>query len=215
MIHIAIADEQKLLRESLAATIRQFGNMQVSIEAGDNRQLIKTIESGEVPDIVLTDISISILNGGAAIAQLRALNVKIIIMSTRDDEEFIARMLQIGINGFVVKNSGISDLKKAIEQVYQNGYYFTDTVLKVLQVGIHPSTQSKKMEIRPRLTQRERQVLDLICKEHSTKEIASKLRLSQRTIEGHRNHLLEKTGAKSTTSLVVYALKNHLVEINM
>lgn len=218
-ILIAVADDQVLFRESLVQTIGLFNNMEVMIEADNGQQLLQKIDAGErKPGIVLLDLNMPLMNGIEATKKLHALypDIKIIVLSVHGDEKHVARMVQLGINGFVAKNAGLAELRRAIEAAYYNGFYFNEAVVKVLQGGMpvlttRPAAGNNALL---QLTRREKEILTLICRELNTSEIASRLYVSKRTVEGHRNHLLEKTGARNIAGLVLFALKHKLVDVD-
>lgn len=219
LINIALAEDQALFRECLASNIRNFANMNVIIEAANGKELLDKIANSAIkPDIVLMDLDMPVMNGIETMQHLREglPEVKIIILSVHGEEEFVARMVQKGINGYLVKNADLEEVRKAIETAYTKGFYFNDIVVRILQSGaLQKKQKSKGFDISMSLTSREKEILDLICNEFTNSEIAEKLFLSVRTIDGHRNNLLEKTGARNTAGLVAFALRHNLVYLNV
>lgn len=125
-------------------------------------------------------------------------------------------MIQQGVNGYIAKNSELSELKSAIETTFNNGFYFNEMVLKTLQSGkLLNKTNIRGFDPGSALTQREKEILTLICKEYTTAEIAEELSISLRTVDGHRNNLLVKTGAKNVAGLVVFAFKHKIVDADL
>lgn len=218
MKRIAIAEDQVLFRESLVANIKSAGTIDVVIEAGNGRELIDRIRKlPDPPDIVLMDLSMPEMNGLEATKWLREHmpDIRIIVLSVHGDEKSVARMVQQGVNGYLAKDAELQEVHKAIDSVYEKGFYFNDAMLKALQSGtLQKKLKMSEFNIVESLTRREREVLDMICKEYTTQEIAEQLFLSVRTVEGHRNNLLLKTGARNTAGLVIFALKNSMINLD-
>lgn len=218
MKRIAIAEDQVLFRESLVANIKALGSIDVVLEAGNGRELIDRVRKlPEPPDIILMDLSMPEMNGLEATKYLREHmpDIRIIVLSVHGDEKSVARMVQQGVNGYLAKDAELREVHKAIESVYEKGFYFNDAMLKALQSGtLQKKLKMSEFNIVESLTRREREVLDMICKEFTTQEIAEKLFLSVRTVEGHRNNLLLKTGARNTAGLVIFALKNSIISLD-
>lgn len=219
IINIAVAEDQVLFRECFVANIRRFEHLNIIAEAGNGRQLLDMIASTPVkPDIVLTDLSMPEMNGIELTRQLRCdyPDVKIIVLSVLGDEKYVSSMAQLGVNGYLAKNAELDEVRRAVESVHERGFFFNDTMRKGLKMEDATSrTRRNQLHVVDSLTRREREVLDLICHEYTTPEIAEKLFLSVRTIEGHRNNLLEKTGARNTAGLVIFALRNDLVSVGI
>lgn len=217
LIRIAVTDDQVMFRECLVNNIKSFGNMEVLFEAGNGIELLKSMNESESvqPDIVLMDLNMPEMNGMEATRQLKATfpDVRVIILSVHGEEKHITRMIQQGVNGYIAKNSELSELKNAIETTFHNGFYFNEMVLKTLQSGkLLNKTTIRGFDAGSSLTQREKEILTLICQELTTAEIAEQLCISLRTVDGHRNNLLVKTGAKNVAGLVVFAFKNKIVD---
>jgi DNA-binding NarL/FixJ family response regulator len=218
-INIAVVEDQALFRECFVANIRKFNHLNIIAEAGNGRQLLDMIAAAPVkPDIVLTDLSMPEMNGLEVTKRLRTAypDMKIIVLSVLGDEKYVSSMVQQGVNGYLAKNAEMDEVCRAIESVYEKGFFFNDTMMKGLQsdTGVK-KLKANRFNLTDHLTRRELEVLDLICREHTTHEIAEKLFLSVRTVEGHRNNLLEKTGARNTAGLVIFALRNELVSVGI
>ena len=220
LIKIAVIDDQVMFRECLVNNIKSFGNMEVMFEAGNGLELLKAMhECGDVkPDIVLMDLNMPEMNGMEATKQLKISfpDVRVIVLSVHGEEKHVSRMIQQGVNGYIAKNSELSELKNAIETTYHNGFYFNEMVLKTLQSGkLLNKTSLRGFDAGSSLTQREKEILGLICEELTTPEIADKLSISLRTVDGHRNNLLVKTGAKNVAGLVVFAFKHKIIDTDL
>ncbi|MBI3237958.1 MAG: response regulator transcription factor [Flavobacteriia bacterium] len=138
--------------------------------------------------------------------------IKIIILSVHDDENFIARLIEQGAHGYLVKDSDPQEVYEAIVSVYNKGSYINQRTLKAIQhnMGKKPKPILKANDD---ITKREVEILQLTCKQYTAEEIAEKLFISVKTVNGHRNNLLQKTGSRNVTGLVIYAIKNNLVEL--
>jgi DNA-binding NarL/FixJ family response regulator len=218
-INVAIADDQLLFRECLVDNLKKFQDLNIFMESANGAELLSKIAVSEIkPDVVLMDLNMPEMNGLETTLKLREIlpEAKILILSVHGEVSYVARMVQQGVNGYLAKNSTLDEVYKAILTSHESGFYFNETVKFVLQSGVlNKRKKITNFNNEPFFTNREKEILQLICKEYTTQEIADKLFLSIRTIDGHRNHLLEKTGAKNTAGLVVFALRNNLIEMEM
>lgn len=217
MINIAIADDQKLFRKGMGALIGSFENMQLVFEAGNGKELIALCrEAQPKPDVVLLDLSMPEMNGLEALKVLKVEfpTIRAIILTIHEVENFILATIQAGANGYLAKNAEPEEVEVAIREVFKNDFYFTVPMLEIMRKGLTKKTQPALLD-HERLTNREKEVLQLICKQFSSQEIAEKLFLSHRTVEGHRNNLLAKTGSRNTAGLVLFALKHQLLDIDL
>lgn len=202
-----IVDDHKIFRESLAFMLVNQANIEVLAQANNGKELIDLLKTTK-PDIVLLDIEMPIMDGVEATRQAVLLypDIKILILSMHKDEEFYSSMIDLGVKGFILKESDSSEVKKAIDEILDGNLYFSQDLLVNM---LKKRKDTKQIE----LTQRENEVLTLIAKGLSNTEIADKLFISARTVEKHRAELLLKTESKNSISLVVYAIKNGLVTI--
>jgi len=207
-IKTVIVDDHNLFRNGLKFILNQFENIEVVGEASNGKEFLILLENITLPDIVLLDINMPILNGieAAKISLQKYPKLKIIVLSMYGESEYYNTMIDIGVKGFILKDCDNKELKEAIERVHAGGTYFSQEILISL-------IKEKKSNEKINLTKREKEILELICKGYSNNEIAEKLFISQRTVERHRANLLEKTNSKNSISLVVFALKNKLVDL--
>ncbi|WP_316765511.1 response regulator transcription factor [Pedobacter frigiditerrae] len=215
-INIAIADDQKLFRKGMAALIGSFENMSLVFEAGNGLELLELCDScEEKPDIVLLDLSMPEMNGLDALKILKEKHpsIRVVILSSHEVESFILATIQAGANGYLAKNAEPEEVELTIREVFKNDFYFTLPMLEIMRKGLVKKTNQIKLE-EDNLTPREKEVLQLICKQLNSNEIAEKLFLSNRTVEGHRNNLLLKTGSRNTAGLVLYALKHKIFDLD-
>jgi DNA-binding NarL/FixJ family response regulator len=214
IIHVAIAEDQRLFRECLISLLNGFERINVNVEASNGRDLLeKLYVVAPTPQVVLLDLTMPEMNGLDTTRQLKKLfpDMKIIILSVHSEERHIVHMVGEGVNGYLVKNSELSEVVHAVQAVFEKGFYFNESVLRAIHSGMGQKHEKLYNPNSP-ITAREKEILELICQEHTTQEIAEKLYLSVRTVDGHRNNLLEKTGSRNTAGLIIYALRNDLVK---
>lgn len=214
-IRVAIADDQQLFRKAIADLLAGTEGFELVADAGNGRELLDTFPNLEhLPDIVLVDLDMPEMNGVELNDLLHSLypTVKTIILSVYNQERFISKMIDAGANGYLEKNCSVDELVTAVNTVYKTGFYFNAACINALRHAY--SYRNKKItnvnNIHFDLTDREREILELICSEHTNAEIADKLCISVRTVEGHRNNLLLKIGCRNTAGLVTFAIKRGL-----
>ena len=208
MIKLALADDQVLFRRGLTMLLRDLPDVQVVFECANGEELLTGLKNNSV-DVVLLDLEMPVLNGMDTMKRMREEfpEVKVIVLSMHSEEKFIVHLMELGANGYVLKTAEPDEIEDAIRAVATTGYHFSAMVSRVMLHGL-----VKKEKLKPTfddvdpLTDRELDVLRLICQELTTTEIAGKLFLSPRTVEGHRNNILLKTGARNTAGIVVYAM---------
>jgi DNA-binding NarL/FixJ family response regulator len=213
-IKIAIADDYKIFREGLKVSLGQDENMNILFEAENGEELLKMMET-DLPEVILMDLKMPIMDGMEAtqIVRKKYPSTKILVVSMYEDDKFIIHLMEIGANGYLLKNAEPDEIRKAIYAVNENGYYFNDLVNKallkklVIKNNIKPSFNENVD-----LTERELEVLKLICEEKTAAEIAKQIFLSPRSVEGIRQRLIEKIGVRNTAGIVMFAVKNQLVD---
>lgn len=213
---LILVDDHKLFRDGLKFVINQMDNLEVIAEASNGNEFLEILEEKK-PDLVLMDISMPELDGIQATKQATSKypGIKILVISMFCDEEYYYQMIQAGVMGFVLKEFGKDELENAIHAVLNGESYFSQKLLRDIIMNLNSPGKSKKLQNDPdsNLTKRELEVLKYICEGSSNAQIAEKLFISIRTVEGHKSNLISKTGVKNTISLVMFALKNNLVEI--
>lgn len=208
-ITIGIADEHRLFREGLIRTFhKEAPSIKVALEACTGRELINKMDF-VVPEILLIEVNMPELDGfqAAAFVRKKYPGVKIIILSGRKDDHAILRMVDLGVNAYIPKDTSGQELVKAVQEVSRNKFYFTDIMSSAM---LQRLSQNHKPEV-IHFSTREKEVANLICKAHTTQEIAEQLNLSARTIETHRRKLIQKTASRNTAGLVVYLVKQGFV----
>ncbi len=211
-LSILIADDHRLFREGMKLILSSLSYINNIYEAGDGKECICFFEKGGRPDIVFMDIEMPEMNGIDATVNILGHfpGTNIIALSMYADEDYYAKMIEAGARGFVLKNSGIKEVEEAIQQVISGKSYFSQEILSGF---IKNMSRKKQKHTSGKLTEREEEVLYLICKGNSNHEIADTLHISKRTVDKHRENLLFKTDSKNTPGLVMYAVKNGIIEI--
>lgn len=204
---IFIVDDHKLFRDGLKFILQESGDIEVVGEASDGKEFLDLLNY-IVPDIVLMDISMPGMNGVEAskIALERYPHLKILVLSMFGDDAYYNSMIDIGVKGFILKDCDANELKDAIKTVLNGKSYFSQELLLKL-------IRDKNATPAIKLSRREREVLEYICRGYSTMQISEALHISHRTVERHRASLLEKTNSSNSISLAIYAIKNNLVHL--
>lgn len=214
-LNIVVTDDHRLFRKGMIALLEDFDFIDEIYEAGNGNELLELLKSLEViPDIVLLDLRMPEMDGLEATKKLNKLyhDIKIIILTMDDDEQFILHLLNEGINGYLLKDADPDELETALKKVISEGFYFTESISKTI-LRMQNKKGKQTMPVFIEFTPREKEVLQLVCKGLTAAEIAKELALSSRTIEGYKRALLEKTGTKNMAGLVVFSIKNGFVKI--
>lgn len=210
-IKIIIADDHQLFRNGLKILLNAFPEFEVVGEASNGEEFIKLLKS-TTADVALMDINMPEMDGIEATRKGIKLcpNIDIIALSMYGEEEYYYKMVDAGAKGFLVKDSDISEVKEAILTIRKGGSYFSQELLyHVIQKIKHRELESKSAN----LSKREKEILFKICEGLSNQEIAETLFISKRTVDKHRANLLGKTNSKNTASLILFAIRNKLIEI--
>ncbi len=214
VIKVAIADDHTIFRTGIKTALSARKDIQMVAEAENGMQLLNLLRHIQ-PDVILLDIQMPIMDGITALPEIKKLypGVKVIMLSFLNDHSVISKMMEIGANSYITKESGAEMIYDAIKGVYENDFYFNDLTNKALLSGLRTKRSSESsMPQDVHLTDKEVTILKLMCEEKSTKEIADIVDLSPRTVEAIRDKLKTKTGTKSMAGLVMYAVKAGIVE---
>lgn len=216
MIRILIADDHGIMRKGLRLQLEQDQEMEVAGEASDGREAVK-LAAELRPDVVIMDIGMPNLNGIQATAQIAKNNPQtgIIILSVHSDEEFLLRALSAGARGYLLKESADVDLHRAVRAVAQNKSFFSPAVAKMLLDDyVQQMKQRGLKDSYDLLSDREKEVLQLLAEGRSNKDVATLLNLSPYTVETHRTHIMQKLDLHSSVDMVVYAVKKRIISFS-
>lgn len=212
-IKIAVVDDHNLFRKGLISLLEMREEFSISFEAENGKVLLQKLAQHPT-DVILLDIDMPVMNGYEALEMIRLKfpEVKILVLTFHDDDISIVRSYEKGANGFLVKDDSIDLMEKAILDVFEKDFFSTKKILQAFAKYEGKLLFYDKGKAVPKFTQKEIEILSLICHEYSAKEIANKIGLSPRTVEWHRINIIKKTHSKSTAGIVFYAVKNHLVD---
>ena len=214
-IRIILADDHEIFRDGFKVMLKKQPSVQLIAEAANGEELI-TLTRELKPDVVVTDIKMPRMDGIEATKRLAHdyPHIGIIALSMFDEENLIVDMLEAGAKGYLLKNAHKDEIIEAINTVNMgHTYYCDDTSSKLAQMIARSNFRPSVKTVKPEFSEREFAVIRFICQEMSNKEIAYNLNLSIRTIEGYRDRILEKIGAKNAAGVVVYAIKNNIYKV--
>jgi len=214
-INLAIADDHKIFRNGLKATLEDYPDFNLLIEASNGKELIGLLADHE-PDVILMDIKMPEMDGMQTTAYINQhfKNIKVLALSMHNEDKYIVDMMKAGASGYLLKNAEPEEIIEAIQTVHNKGFYFNEhlsvTLIKQL---VGPGHADNVGQQGVELNEREIEVLKLVCQECSNQEIADKIFLSVRTVEGYRARLFEKTGSKNLVGLVIFAIKRGIISV--
>ena len=218
-IKVGLVEDQFLFREGMKAILTTWPDIDVIFESADGFSVAgKLQQSTTLPDVMLVDLSLppdghKEFSGLQVTEYLTATypEMKILILSVHDDDNFINQLIECGAHGYLVKDSNPQEVYEAIVTVHHKGSYINERTLKALQRNMGKKVKPKKTDTP--VTKREEEVLQLVCQQYTAEEIAEKLFISVKTVNGHRNNLLQKTGSRNVTGLVLYAIRNNIITV--
>lgn len=214
VIKVAIADDHKIFRKGVILSLRPFANIKFVQEAENGQELIDGLAQSE-PDVILMDLRMPQKDGieTTKLIAKQYPNIHIIILTMFEDERFVTHLMEIGANGYLLKSADPAEIRRAIMDVAEKGYYLNNFVNRILLKKSHAKQKlvpSLNSEVT--LSDREKDVIKYICMEFTAQEIAQKMEVSPRTVEAIKDRLMEKFGTKNTAGLVFYAVKNNLID---
>jgi len=216
-IKIGIADDHDILRQTMSKLLQTEDNFTVAIQASNGQELLDKMLV-EPLDVVILDLNMPVMDGRSTLKSIARMEStrrpSVIILSMYDSPEHIRKYVAMGANAFLSKGCEYPALVKAINDVHANGYHFNQQVSRQLvSEMIRDSKKDSNLVIDTPLSEREIEILRLICRQKTSQEIAKILRISQRTVENHRLRISKKTGAKTSIGLLIYAMRNDLTDI--
>jgi DNA-binding NarL/FixJ family response regulator len=213
VIKVAIADDHTLFRTGVKTSLSARKDIQMVAEAENGMQLLNLLKHIK-PDVILLDIQMPIMDGLTTLPEIKKLypDVKVIMLSMHNDHSMITKMMEIGANSYLTKESDSETIYQAIRTCFEQEFFFNELTNKALLNGLRTKRPAETMMPEVNLSDKEVTILRLMCEEKSTKEIADMVDLSPRTVEAIRDKLKTKTGVKSMAGLVMYAVKAGIVE---
>jgi DNA-binding NarL/FixJ family response regulator len=219
-IKIALIDDEQLILEGVKMLLSNEKNISVCLTSNNGPDFIEKLGSlseDDFPHIALVDVQMQPMNGFELVEILKEKypDLRIIILSSHYKTSILGYMVKLGVSAFLPKNSDRKTFIDAITMVYKNGVFFTAEDHQMLFTYMNSSTKKKSLfEMEDELSEREKDVVKLICQEYTNNEIGEKLFISPRTVESHRQRILEKIGAKNTVGIVIYAVVNNIYSLD-
>ena len=216
-IRLAIVDDEALFRKGMSLLLEDVEDIEVILDASNGQEFLDQLGHSEsLPDVVLMDMKMPVLNGieTAKIMGVDFPTVKIITLSTYFSKAFVTNMLELGVASYLAKNSKIELVELTIREVASKGFYYSEEIQGIIRESMLDKKRHAKPSFGIEITAREQEILQLICEQHTNVEIAKKLYISSRTVDGHRNNLLQKLNCKNTAGLVALAIQQQLVRID-
>ena len=213
-IKVAIADDHKIFRKGVILSLRPYHNIKFVLEAENGEELIQGIEDAS-PDIILMDLKMPVKDG---IETTKYINkhypaIRILVLTMYEDERFVGHLMDSGANGYLLKSTDPEEIKQGITDVMRTGFYLNNFVNRVLikknyaKQKFNPNLNSEII-----VSEREKEVLSLVCMEYTANEIAQQMEISPRTVEAIKDRLMERFGVKNSVGLVFFAMKNSLID---
>lgn len=214
VIKVAIADDHKIFRKGVILSLRPYTNIKFVLEAENGDELLAGLADA-LPDVVLMDLRMPQKDGieTTKIISKQYPNMFVLVLSMYEDERFVSHLMENGANGYLLKNAEPQEIRKAIMDVFEKGYYLNNFVNRILIKKAHAKQKSiPSLNSEITISDKERDVLRFICMEFTAQEIAQKMDISPRTVEAIKDRLMERFGSKNTAGLVFFAVKNNLVD---
>lgn len=214
-IKIAIADDHEIFRDGFKLLLKNQPELELTGEAENGKELL-AIASKEEPDVLIVDIKMPVMDGIATCKVIRQQfpNMQVIALSMFNDDNLIVDMLNAGARGYLLKNTNKHELLTAVKTVYEGGtYYCSATNLKLAGMIASSGTNPHRMKPVKKFSRRELEIIQLICRQQTNKEIATNLGISIRTVESHREKIQEKTDSKNLAGVVIYAIRHELFTV--
>ncbi len=215
-INIAIADDQHLFRMGMVAVLNSLENIKVGLQCTNGKVLLTELATAtEKPTMIILDLVMPELDGIATLKLIRQEypTIPVLMLSSHEDQDAVFSALKAGANGYLSKNAQAEEVEQAISDVLKEGFYLKIPKANLSHLKAIDETSVNSDWSTALISKREKEILSLICQQYTNSEIASKLSISERTVEGHRNHLLNKTDSKNAIGLLVFALKHRLVSL--
>ena len=215
-VRILLADDHQIMREGLKALLGERSSVEVIAEAGNGIEAL-AIARRERPDVIVMDIAMPDINGIEVTRQLKSelADIKIIALSMHSDRRFVSEILKAGASAYVLKQAAFEDLEKAIKAVMRNRTFLSTDIFESVVSDYVSQLSTSEYNAYRQLSDRERQVLQLLAEGNSTKEIAFKLHVSVKTIESHRQNIMNKLGIRTLAGLTKFAVREGLTSLDV
>lgn len=211
--NVYIADDHTLFRKAMVNLLRTFDRLNEVKDAENGRELLALVKTAE-PDVAIIDLQMPVMDGAETCEHLikKHPQVKIIILTMHDSNKYILHMMEMGVHAFLLKNTEPEELERAIYAVAEKDFYHNDLVAAVLRKNVTERRAGQRPQFKhAELTDREREILSLICRELTIREIGQRLSLSENTVRNHRVNMMEKVGVNNTVGLVKFAYEAGIV----
>lgn len=214
---IALVDDEALFRKGMEMLLQDCDFCEVIMEAENGAQALEMLGAAKgLPEVILLDLQMPVLDGVDTLKLLQRdyPDIKVIVLTSHYNSSMILNLVEEGASAFLPKNVDPDELTETIRNVVEKGFHYNAYIVQLLRERMLFGKPKKKAKL-DELTKREKEILMLICDQFTNKEIAEKLFISSRTVEGHRNKMLDKTQSKNTVGLIIYAIENGLISVNM
>lgn len=215
-IRIAIADDEALFRKGVGLLLQDFADVELLFEAENGQDLLDQLSTcPSRPDVIFTDLKMPVMDGvaSARIIAEKYPEIRVVVLSSYFSKAFVINMLEIGASAYLPKNSTPEEMEKTLHGVMEKGFYYSEPVMEIVRENLKEKQKPTLPSFEIQLSRREKEVLEHICAQYTNAEIAEKLHISMRTVEGHRNNLLHKMNCRNTAGLVALAIQQALVEL--
>jgi DNA-binding NarL/FixJ family response regulator len=211
--YIALVDDHTMFRKGLAVLIGLFPGYKVLMDVANGREFIDQLDPEHLPDIVLLDIHMPVMDGYATAAWVHEHHpgIRVLALSTMDSDTTIIKMIQQGARGYILKDADPKELLMAFEEILAKGYYYNEMLTRKVIQSIHHGASDSSLF--PKITDREMEFLKHACSEKNYQQIADEMFVSERTVDGYRESLFKKFNVTNRVGLVLYAIKNQLVQL--
>ncbi|MEJ8842614.1 response regulator transcription factor [Lacibacter sp. H375] len=213
-IKVAIADDHQIFRKGVILSLRSYTNIRFVLEAENGEELLAGLAEAQ-PDVILMDLRMPGKDGIETTKAVNKLypNIHVLVLTMYEDERFVTHLMENGANGYLLKSSDPSEIKKAILEVFTKGYYLNNFVNRILLKKSHNKVKSiPTLNSEIQISDKEKQVIRLLCMEYTAQEIAKEMEISARTVEAIKDRLMERFGVKNSVGLVFFAMKNSLID---
>ena len=215
--NIVLLDDHVIIRNGLKELIEKLGPFNISHQYDNGEELLATISEKRDTDLIVMDINMPRMNGDVVLEKLneKGSKIPVLVLTVSDDEELVIKLFRLGARGYLKKNCEAEELKTALNQIFQSGYYHNEFLTFSLRTNLNENKKTEQQTILEQISLREREFLKLVCheKEYTYDQIADLMHVQHRTVDGYRESIFDKFGIKSKTGLVLFVLRHKLFEL--